>query len=432
MKRNILILGAGKSSIALIDYLVASSSEQNWEITVADLTAELAVQKTKSRPNTNAIGFDLYNEVERRLLIQKATIVISMLPAALHLIVAKDCLLYAKNLITPSYISDEMKQMSADVERAGLLFMNEMGLDPGIDHMSSMKLVDGIKSRGGKIVSYESHCGGLVAPESDDNPWHYKFTWNPRNVILAGKGAGGVKYREKGEEKILNYEQLYASAKQIHVEGYGDFESYPNRDSLKYISEYGLNDVETMYRGTLRVPPFCMGWNLIVRCGLTREDEIDTKTLQQEVNAVMSSNELVQNQELVNLLSSIGLISELEACAKTSDKIIPAVFLQNLLEKKWQMKETDKDMVVMVHQIGFIEETTTKLLQSSLVLKGTDSEHTAMAATVGLPVAIAAKMLLNEELLRIGVLMPKYPNIYLPILTELEEYGIIFNEKIIG
>ena len=424
--RKILILGAGKSSVVLIDYLVEHSQQEQWQVTVADITVEQAIQKTKGRENTAPIGADLSNETARRKLIEGANIVISMLPAALHLMVASDCLQLKKNLVTPSYISDQMHKLDKDVVEAGLVFMNEMGLDPGIDHMSAMQIIDALKKDGKRITGFESHCGGLVAPESDDNPWHYKFTWNPRNLILAGQGEGGIHYLKDGKKVDLKYEELFANTGEIEIEGNNKFESYPNRDSLKYIAEYGLEGIKTMYRGTLRVPPFCKGWNFLVKAGLTREKECNTAVLVKDLK-----NELEHcDNETLSLLNSIQLAEELEVYQ--ASVIIPSQKLQNILEQKWKMNAADKDMIVMVHQITFEEAGQKKKLQSSLVYIGKDAEHTAMATTVGLPVGMVTRMILNNQLERRGVLMPKYPEIYNPILAELKQYGITFKEKIIN
>lgn len=429
MMRNILILGAGKSSIALIDYLVGQAAEQQWQITVADVTAELAVQKTKKRAHTQALGFDLNNDTERKALIAKADIVISMLPAALHITVAKDCLTLKKNLVTPSYISDAMQAMAKDVEDAGLIFMNEMGLDPGIDHMSAMQLIDELKAQGATITGFASHCGGLVAPESDDNPWHYKFTWNPRNVILAGQGAGGIHYLHDGKEVELNYKDLFHSTSLLEIEDYGLFESYPNRDSLKYIDVYGLRGVDTMYRGTLRIPPFSKGWDMLVRMGMTSEEETSTNDLLEHIIAELKHIATASNTVKDELLQSIGLVNALQS--HRDETIVPAKFLQSLLEEQWKMLPGDKDMVVMVHEIDYVLAGEKKQVQSSFVYIGKDAEHTAMAITVGLPVGIITKMILNGEVQRKGVLMPKYAEIYTPVLEELKGYGIVFKEKMI-
>lgn len=426
--RNILILGAGKSSASLIDYLVQHAAAEQWTVTVADVTEQNALLKTKGRANTQAAGADLTNTEARQALIQQADVVISMLPAMLHLDVAKDCLLLKKNLVTPSYISDGMKAMSADVEKAGLLFMNEMGLDPGIDHMSAVQLIERVEGEGFSITGFKSHCGGLVAPESDTNPWHYKFTWNPRNVVLAGQGAGGIHYLNNGEKVDLTYEELFSHTSQLHVEGYGNFESYPNRDSLKYKNEYGLFNAETIYRGTLRVPPFCKGWQCLVNLGLTDESEHRVDAFLAGKVEIRKYLNIGQNSEEEELLNYLELSEKLQALQ--GETFIPAKFLQGILEEKWKLSPGDKDMVVMVHELEYKGKGTKHSLQSSMVYIGKDEEHTAMAITVGLPVAMVTRMLLNNRINRRGVLMPVYSEIYNPILAELKNYGIEFTEKV--
>lgn len=428
--RNILILGAGKSSVALIDYLVEKAAAEEWEITVADMTAELAMQKTKGRPHTHSISFDFYNEEGRKKLIAEADIVISMLPALMHLPVAEDCLTLKKNLVTPSYISEAMRTLNEKVQKKGLVFMNEIGLDPGIDHMSAMQIIDRLKEEGKKIISFKSHCGGLVAPESDDNLWHYKFSWNPRNVVLAGQGEGYIQWKENGRKRKISYEELFATTEEIKVKGYGKFESYPNRDSLKYVSEYGLRGADTIYRGTLRRPPYCKGWNALVKLGFTNRKERLTHKFQEDVTALMKSKEVIPDKQTEKLIHSTSVIPALFV---HYDKwVVPADILQYALEHTWSLRAHDKDMVVMVHQVVFAAQNGRgkKTLESSLVCIGNDSQHTAMATTVGLPVAMVTRMILNGDVKRHGVLMPVYPEIYNPILAELEKHGIVFNEKI--
>ncbi len=428
--RNILILGAGKSSIALIDYLVEHAQQQEWEITVADLSAEHALQKTKGRPHTHATGFDFYNQSGRKEMLSKADIIISMLPAAMHIALAEDCIALKKNLVTPSYISDAMRDMNDTVENKKLIFMNEMGLDPGIDHMSAMQMIDRLKKEGKVITGFKSHCGGLVAPENDDNLWHYKFSWNPRNVILAGQGEGEIQYLEKGKKIKISYEELFTKTAELKVKGFGKFESYPNRDSLKYVSEYGLKGAKTVYRGTLRRPPFCKGWNALIQLGFTNRKERLTHKFKEEVTSLMKSKEVFADKQIQKLIHSTQVIPAL--FVNENKWVVPAELLQFALEHTWSLGQNDKDMVVMVHQIEYTGKTGRgkKTLESSLVCIGKDPEHTAMATTVGLPVAMVTKMILNGEIKRRGVLMPKYPEIYNPILAELQNYGIIFKETI--
>ncbi|MCW3128411.1 MAG: saccharopine dehydrogenase [Bacteroidetes bacterium] len=419
--KKILILGAGKSSIYLIDYLVEHAAAENWEITVGDISAELAFVKTKGRTHTTAVTFDIKDEAARKATISAHDVVISMLPATLHTTIAEDCLELGKNLVTPSYISPAMKAMNEAVTAKGLIFMNEMGLDPGIDHMSAMQIIDHLQSQGKKILSFRSHCGGLVAPESDDNAWHYKFSWNPRNVILAGQGDGGIKWKEDGAVQEIHYHQLFSHVSTIDLQEDGIYDSYPNRDSLKYISEYHLDDIETMYRGTLRMPPFCEAWDCLVQLGLTaptgkcnfttKEDAIEQLALQ-------------ERPEIQYMLEEIGTFDE----RNFPHDVHPADSLQKLLETKWKMRPEDKDLVVMVHEIEYQDGEDVKRIQSSLYIKGTNGEHTAMALTVGLPLAIVTKLILKDQISLKGVLMPKHKEIYEPVMKELEEYGVKFKE----
>jgi len=419
--RKILIIGAGKSSISLIDYLVEHAAAENWELTVADLTQELALQKTKGRPHTQATSIDIKNDETRRALIGSFDIVISMLPAVFHSIIAHDCLDLGKNLVTPSYISPAMREMDGAVRNKGLIFMNEMGLDPGIDHMSAMQIIDKLKADGKEIVSFRSHCGGLVAPESDTNDWHYKFSWNPRNVILAGQGNGGIRWKEDGEIQEITYHELFSNTSMIGLTNRGMYESYPNRDSLKYIGEYGLDTAQTVYRGTLRVPPFCEAWDCLVQLGLTSPTG---KCIWVSKEEAIEQLDLSENPETLYMLEEIGVFDE----ANFPLHIPPADSLQKLLEDKWKMRPTDKDLVVMVHEIDYKDGDTIKHIQSSLYLTGENSEHTAMALTVGLPLAIVTKLILNGQITQRGVVMPKAKEIYEPVLKELETYGVKFQE----
>ena len=407
----------------MIDYLVDHAATENWELTVADITKELALQKTKGRIHTQATGIDIKNDETRRALIGSFEIVISMLPAVFHSIIAHDCLDLGKNLVTPSYISPAMKDMDQAVRDKGLIFMNEMGLDPGIDHMSAMQIIDMLKAEGKEIISFRSHCGGLVAPESDTNDWHYKFSWNPRNVILAGQGDGGIRWKEDGEIQEITYHELFSNTSMIGLTNQGMYESYPNRDSLKYIAEYGLEQAQTVYRGTLRVPPFCEAWDCLVQLGLTSPTG---KCIWVSKDEAIEQLDLSENPEILYMLEEIGVFDE----SNFPLHIPPADSLQRLLEDKWKMRPTDRDLVVMVHEIDYKDGDAVKHIQSSLYLTGEDSEHTAMALTVGLPLAVVTKLILNGQITQRGVLMPKDKGIYEPVLKELEKYGVKFEEII--
>ena len=420
--KTILLLGAGKSATVLIDYLLKESETNKWKFIIADVNKEQILLKINDSRFAEAVEIDITNNKQREKIIQRAHVVISMMPPALHFLVAKDCVEYRKHLLTASYLDNNIKSLSDEITQRKLLFLCEIGLDPGIDHISAMKIIDGIKARGGTITSFKSHCGGLVAPESDDNPWHYKISWNPRNVVMAGKADAEYKLNNTIEHK--GYRELFKNCSQINIEGLGKLAVYPNRDSLSYIPIYKLDKVETFIRTTLRYPSFCEGWDAIVQAGLTNEvDEINTKGLafvkwsSPIIPFINNSNKL--------MLQFIGLFDELQvpAVAKTSADV-----LQYLLETKLFMQPSDKDMIVMLHEIEFTLEGKTTKIESSLIVKGEDSLRTAMAKTVGLPLGIAAKLILNRDLPLTGLHIPTIKEIYEPLLRELKLNGITFTE----
>ena len=420
--KTILLLGAGKSATVLIDYLLKESETNKWKFIIADVNKEQILFKINDSRFAEAVEIDITNNRQREKIIQRAHVVISMMPPALHFLVAKDCVEYRKHLLTASYLDNNIKSLSDEITQRKLLFLCEIGLDPGIDHISAMKIIDGIKARGGTITSFKSHCGGLVAPESDDNPWHYKISWNPRNVVMAGKAGAEYKLNNNIEHK--GYDELFKNCSQINIEGLGKLAVYPNRDSLSYITIYKLDKVETFIRTTLRYPSFCEGWDAIVQAGLTNEvDEINTKGLafvkwsSPIIPFISNSNKL--------MLEFIGLFDEVQvpAAAKTSADV-----LQYLLETKLFMQPSDKDMIVMLHEIEYTLEGKTTKIESSLIVKGEDSLRTAMAKTVGLPLGIAAKLILNRDLRLTGLHIPTIKEIYEPLLRELKLNGITFTE----
>ncbi|MCX6291486.1 MAG: saccharopine dehydrogenase NADP-binding domain-containing protein [Bacteroidetes bacterium] len=444
--RNILLIGAGRSSSFLIKYLLDHSAEQNWQLTVGDISEKLARQKIGNHPNGKAISFDTTDEKMCAAEISKSDLVVSMLPAHMHLPVAEQCIRLKKNLVTASYVSKEMESLDQDAKQNGIIILNECGLDPGIDHMSAMKIISDLKSDGREIISFKSFTGGLVAPESNDNPWGYKFSWNPRNVILAGQGT--AKYIMNSKYKYIPYNRLFSAGETIHVKGTGSFDGYANRDSLAYRKAYGLEKIPTMLRGTLRHQGFCRAWNVFVQLGLTDDSytiedsehltyrKLVEAFLPDEIagNSVSSRLALFMNlDEHHDVMEKIRWTGMLEDQLIGLDRATPAQILQDLLEKKWVLKKSDKDMVVMQHQ--FIHQpgksgqgTQTEETISSLVVKGEDSVYTAMAKMVGLPLAIAAKLIINNNVKLKGVQIPVHEEIYKPILDELEESGIEFIE----
>ncbi|MEN8858444.1 MAG: saccharopine dehydrogenase C-terminal domain-containing protein [Flavobacteriaceae bacterium] len=441
--RNILVIGAGKSCSYLTDYLQKKSVTENLHITIADISLENAKKIAGNHPNSAALEFDVFDETQRRQEIQKADIVVSMLPARFHIEVAKDCITYNKHMVTASYISDEMKALDLQVKEKGLVFINEIGVDPGIDHMSAMQVIDRIRDNGAKILLFESFTGGLVAPESDTNLWNYKFTWNPRNVVLAGQG-GAAMFIQEGTYKYIPYHKLFRRTEFLTLNGNGKFEAYANRDSLKYRSVYGLEDIPTMYRGTIRKVGFSRAWNIFVQLGMTD----DTYTIE--------GSEHMSYRDFVNLFLAYSPSDSVELKLRSYlkidqddimwDKLVeldifnkekkielknatPAQMLQKILSDSWTLEETDKDMIVMHHKFGYEINGEKRQIESSLVVKGENQTYTAMAKTVGLPVAIATLKILNKEIITPGVQIPISKEVYTPILKELEEYGIKFTEK---
>lgn len=442
MSKKILVIGAGKSTAYLIDYFLSQASKENLHVTIGDLHPELLPESVHSHPNCTTIRLDIFEDIGRENQVKKADIVVSMLPARFHIKVAKDCVTHKKHFVTASYVSDELKALDAAVKANGLVFMNEIGLDPGIDHMSAMKVIDTIREKGGKMLLFESFTGGLVAPESDTNLWNYKFTWNPRNVICAGQG-GAAQFIQEGTYKYIPYHKLFRRTEFLEVPNYGRFEVYPNRDSLKYREAYGLENVLTLYRGTMRRVGFSKAWNMFVQLGMTD----DSYTI--ENSKGMSYREFVnlflpysptntvelklrhylkidQDDIMWDKLLELNLF---DATRKiTLDNATPAQILQHILETSWSLSEKDKDMIVMYHKFGYELNGEKKQIDSNMVVLGENRTHTAMAKTVGLPVAIATLLILNKKITTPGVQIPLSKEVYEPILNELSQYNMEFNE----
>jgi len=502
--KKILLFGAGKSATVLIDYLLENAEKEAWQVIVVDADLQLAKSKIGNSSFGLAQSFDINNAEERKKSVGQADLVISLLPPTLHYLVAQDCISLKKNLLTASYVDDKIRNLKSEIENNGLLFLCEMGLDPGIDHMSAMKLIDEIHAKDASVISFQSHCGGLVAPESDDNPWRYKISWNPRSVVLAGKS--GAHYKENGEEIRLSYEELFVPDRIVEIPELGHLSWYPNRDSLNYASLYHLNGADTFIRTTLRYSDFMYGWKNIVELKLTDETpmyETDGRTLYEVFKEHMDKNgfgewlqqklteRFSQSKEMLNNLVRLmevekevkeenlevpeefmtvdeqGNLAEIEldevknrAASFLAHKMheanltlkqlfflglddketivdkglcSPADILQFALEKKLALGQDDKDMIVMMHEIqyapdGHRDSSKQSAVKSVLIVKGQDSMRTAMAKTVGLPLGIAAKLILNGALQLKGLHIPVAKEIYGPALRELENYGIKFNE----
>jgi saccharopine dehydrogenase-like NADP-dependent oxidoreductase len=498
MKR-ILIFGAGKSSTYLIEYLSKLLVTKNWQLCVADANLELAKEKVRDLANTEAVSVDVMNNDQRITLVDSSDIVISLLPPPLHYLVAVDCVASKKSLLTASYIDDNTRELAEQINNNELLFLCEMGLDPGIDHMSAMRLIDRIRSAGGTINSFKSHCGGLVAPASDDNPWHYKVSWNPRNIVLAGKA--GAHFKENGQIKTYQYEELFDANRVVEIPELGYLSWYPNRDSLNYSRLYQSDDARTFIRSTLRDPEFCFGWKNIIDLKLTNETiqyDTDGMTLQQFFQLHFNQNgfsdwiekqltaRFAQTKSLLEKLQELLAAEEEVEAEKKSElqefmmvdnegelmdinidevknkaaatvagqmheanlslkqlfflgmdddttyinkgKCSAADVLQFAMEHKLALKPGDRDMVVMMHELEYTMDGKSHYLNSSLVTQGEDHIRTAMAKTVGLPLGIATRLILEGKINLKGLHIPIVPEIYEPVLEELERYNIRFQE----
>jgi saccharopine dehydrogenase-like NADP-dependent oxidoreductase len=422
--KEILLFGAGKSATSLIQYLIGVAAERDWRLVVAENNLPLAESKIGAAPCARAVAVNVSQEEQRDALVQQADIVISLLPPALHYQVALSCLKTRRNLLTASYVDESIRGLAPAVRDNGLLFLCEMGLDPGIDHMSALQLIGEIKAADApRIFAFHSHTGGLVAPESDDNPWHYKISWNPRNVVLAG--SAGARYKTDGRIVTRPYADLFDPAGQIAVPGVGLLAWYPNRDSLPYIDLYGLQEADSFIRTTLRHPDFCRAWSPIVKAGLTDDQRLVSSKVRTfaDWSAPLLPLITADNRPLFEFLGLLGSES-LPAGAATSADI-----LQYLLENRLAMRPQDKDMIVMQHEIGFMRDGKRWMEKSTLVVRGQDHLNTAMAKTVGLPLGIAARLVLEGRINLTGLHIPIVPELYLPVLRELEEQGIRFERS---
>src|SRR6056297_516095 len=439
--KQILILGAGRSAQTLIKYLLEQGRTYNWQVVIADRDYALAKEAIGNAEIARAEELHIEDENKRGKLIAAADVVASLLPAFLHITVARDCLKYKKHFITASYNSPELKAMDESIREACLVFMGEMGLDPGIDHMSAMRVIDDIRSKGGEINAFHSYAGGLVAPESDNNPWHYKFTWNPRNVVLAGQGT--AQYIKEGRLKYLPYHRLFDTYSVVDVQDFGPYEMYPNRDSLLYRKLYNLEDIPTLVRGTLRHRGYCDAWNVFVQLGLTDDSfpviHSDRITYRQFITAFVdgATEENVEDRlcELLGISSDSDIFKKIKWTGIFDrqrihmDMATPAQILEQLLLPKWKMESDDRDMILMQHEFRYRHNGQSIQRISTMRSIGKNDQETAMSRLVGLPVGIFIKQLLTEGVDLKGVHIPVMPSIYLPVLDELERMGVRFKEK---
>lgn len=436
----ILVLGAGLSSGSLIRYFL-DQSDHGWKVRVGDINPDLASKRIKGHPAGEAFHFDVFDHAQRAHEIKSADIVVSLLPARMHYLVAEACVELGKNMVTASYLSPAIRALDETARKKGIVLMNECGVDPGIDHMSAMQMIDRIKDEGGIIKAFESSTGGLVAPGFENNPWQYKFTWNPRNVVLAG--GEGARFLHNGKFKYIPHHKVFSRIETIKVPDLGTFEVYGNRDSLTYRETYGLHNLETMFRGTIRRPGFCEAWNIFVQLGATDDTFVmeDTAhmTHREFINSFMKyridipvETKLAlylgvdEESEMMDRLRWLGIFDKTEIGIPG---LTPARILQKILEDKWKLDPGDKDMIVMQHQFDFMLKDKHIKRYSTMVFIGKDNDQTAMSMTVGLPLAMVTKQILTGQFNEPGVQLPITPAIYNPVLQELKEYGIRFVEE---
>jgi saccharopine dehydrogenase-like NADP-dependent oxidoreductase len=436
--KTILLFGAGKSASVLINYLLINAPKNDWKLLLADADQALALSKIGGSPRGEALCFNVLDESMRAAAVTKADLVISLLPPHLHIAVAKECITQKKHLLTASYLNDEIKEFSNEIAEKGLLFLYEMGLDPGIDHMSAMAMLDDIRKKGGQINSFISHCGGLVAPESDNNPWHYKISWNPRNVVTAGRD--GAKFKLNGLLNQYSQQEIFDQVRTISIKDLGDYAWYPNRDSISYMGLYQLEAIPTFIRTTLRHPAYMRGWNYLLSFGMGKDEpvyEMDSPSLGEAWTQHFSSAKLSEtvaqqckkNPEFNEQLDFLGVHDTKTSLGKS--RFSPAELLQISLEKKLCLLHSDKDMIIMQHEVEYSLEGHFFKAESTLIVKGEDAIQTAMAKTVGLPLGIAASMILQGKVNTRGLQIPTIPSIYVPVLEELRNEGICFSENCI-
>lgn len=440
--KTILVLGAGRSSSVLITYLLQRAADHQWKIVVGDVSEAAARLRIGGSTRGHAILFDIYDDAKSAEIVRSADVVISLMPAHLHHLVAKLCIDHGKHLLHASYVSPEIQSLHEKALAGNVLLLNECGLDPGIDHMSAMQVIDKIKQAGGQLITFESFTGGLISPETDpENPWRYKFTWNPRNVVMAGQAT--AKFLQEGQFKFIPYQQLFKRLTRVTVPGYGQYEGYANRDSLKYIDTYGLQGIRNMLRGTLRNAGYCGAWDILVQLGCCDDsfkmENVANMTHRDFINSFLSyDSQLMVEEKLCNACKILpngpemkrlrwsGLFDRENIGLKEGT---PAQILEHILNKRWRLNPGDRDLIVMWHKFVYESNGVKKEIHASLAVAGEDSNYTAMAKTVGLPLGIAAKLLLEGKIKSRGVCIPVMKEIYEPVLDELKTLGISLTEE---
>lgn len=440
MRKSIVVFGAGRSSHALFSYLQKWFEGENQRFTIADTDAQNLKKQAQGRGQCDPVLIDSKDPEAFIKLTRQHKLAISLLPPHLHMAVAQACLASDCHLLTASYESEEMRSLAEAIKSKGLIFMNECGLDPGIDHMSAMAIIHELKAKGATIRKFYSYCGGLVADECDTNPFKYKISWNPRNVVTAGKGTS--KFLQNGREVLLPYHRLFGEVEKLSISGWGEFEGYANRNSVPYKDLYGLENVQNLKRGTLRKTGFCSKWDTFVQLGCTdTESELSFSPESTYVDYIRSflpdydgspasfENSRWLQQTTYSDWEFMGLTARNPAKLKRL-KGSPADFLQDLIVEKWVLEPDDKDLVVMLHIFEYSLKGIDYQLISSMGIKGKSQDQTAMALTVGLPLGMIAKRILLGKFGLNGLLLPLDAQIYQPVLQELATFGVQFQETV--
>jgi saccharopine dehydrogenase-like NADP-dependent oxidoreductase len=435
--KKILVLGAGLVARPLVRYLL---EEPEFHVTVATRTLSKAETLIDRRPRGTAKSLNVEDTTALKAFISSADLVISLLPWTHHIDVAKHCIESRKHLVTTSYVKPEMQALDADAKNSGLLFLNEIGVDPGIDHMAAMRVIDGAKKEGGEIFSFYSYCGGLPALESNNNPFGYKFSWSPVGVMLAANNNG--RYLKDGRVVQVTSEKLFEHYWLVDVPGVGTFEAYVNRDAFPYIDIYGIQTVHSMYRGTLRNIGHCESWNLFKKLGLFDQDrqfplqgmsprrvtaELIGSDGEHLVEDMASFLGIPEYSVTIKKMAWLGLLSDHKV---TLSDASPFDLLAHLMQKKLIFEDGEVDLLVQHHEfIAEFGQDRKEKITATMVETGVPGEDSAMARTVGLPAAIAAGLILKGKITLSGVRIPVVPEIYEPVLTILETMGIGFEER---